>query len=659
MPNTSKNFNPAYSTIKAIYLTDSYNVGDGKLKNYLNILRQNKECRFERLETVENINDVFPNGSIGVTDLKDIASYIGYNNITNVIIQFFDGSRWNCDITSASYSSNAASDTEDNIFVIHFTNGYYRYFSSNTLTELMSGWGYSRPTVFTIDEFVTLLKTKIFGINSGYNDSASNYFLYKPLIPFNDREETIPDNAVEMLNYVSTAAVGTTGEAPNFLFWTSFGGDVNFKYFQRDLTLDPSYKTIDADYRNIAVFNGDAVLQKLSDKKIYRKAYFFATNPAFQWISKNYYYVRKTPKYLDELPTELLAEDADTVPYTTGNLAFHFQDDGEKYNIDIITIDGRGNTAPKGGDRLMVENRWGYFDGNNPTNNKSNPSFLSNNYGTNDAYQKLNFMGITGYMPFLDSPDMWKNMFDLTPIHPNYPEPLTSKIVQGKDTYLDKIMQIRYYVSNYLNYYDGPLPLDGSTGGDRLTKLRQIEKQNFVMYSLCCMGNSEDCFFAALQRYEIDSTYYSPQGPYQGKGQTGPNGAKYYRYKWNKLNFTSGVSGLTSAYGNISGITGNTYEGHQIEQWSLDPSIKSSDTQDKTWAINLNERGLTGNYLPPGWVPITSTTSNFKYRPIGAKDSNVGDYGDIVHIARVCIQQVGPNDQIIYFWAENVLDGTC
>ena len=25
------------------------------------------------------------------------------------------------------------------------------------------------------------------------------------------------------------------------------------------------------------------------------KAYFLASNPAYQWISKNYYYIRKTP----------------------------------------------------------------------------------------------------------------------------------------------------------------------------------------------------------------------------------------------------------------------------------------------------------------------------------------------------------------------------
>jgi hypothetical protein len=510
----------------------------------------------------------------------------------------------------------------------------------------MSGWGYNRPTVFSVDELVTLLRTKIFGSTGGYQDSASNYFLYKPLIPFNNREETLPDNAVEFLNYISTGAVGATAASPNFLFWTGFGGNVNFKHFSRNITKDPSYATINANYRNIAVFDGDSVVQKLSDGKYYRKAYFLATNPAFQWISKNYYYVRKTPKYLDEIPASIGVSGGST--YTTANLAFHFQDDGQKYNIDIITIDGRGYTAPSGGDRLVPENTWGYFDGGSPTNNKSITNLLSNNYGTNESYQKLNFMGVTGYMPFLDSPDMWKNMFDMTPIHPDYPNAQTSPPKAGSATILDTVMKIRDYVNKDLNYYNGPLPLDGTTSGDRLSKLRQIEAQNFVMYSLCCMGSANDCFFALLQKYEVDNT-----SPVTGI----PNNAKKYRYKWNKVVF-SNPSGVSGACGGSGGSTGNTYP-NKIESWYLDPSIKSNETQDNTWAINLNERGLSAGYLPPGWV--TTTNNNFSYRPIGMPNNQtaITNSGDISHIARVCIEQVDGNNQVIYFWAENVVDGTC
>jgi hypothetical protein len=74
-------------------------------------------------------------------------------------------------------------------------------------------------------------------------------------------------------------------------------------------------------------------------------------------------------------------------------------------------------------------------------------------------------------------------------------------------------------IAKGLNYYNGPLPLDGTTSGDRLSKLRQIEAQNFVMYSLCCMGKKENCFFAVLQRYEPDTAYYGSTGT----GGTGGN----------------------------------------------------------------------------------------------------------------------------------------
>jgi hypothetical protein len=202
------------------------------------------------------------------------------------------------------------------------------------------------------------------------------------------------------------------------------------------------------------------------------------------------------------------------------------------------------------------------------------------------------------------------------------------------------------------------IPISGSTF-TRLDALREIEAQNFVMYSLCCMGQKEDCFFAVLQKYEVDSAYYGANA--QFTPPTPPNDGKYYRYKWNKINFGSGNSGATcgGCSGGVStGTGGATYDSHLVEKWCLDPFIKSNDTQDETWAINLNERGLTGSYLPPGWS--STTTSSFKFRPIGANvNSSISTSGDIFHIARVCINQTGANSRVIYFWAENILDGTC
>ena len=657
MPNTQSQFNPAYSTIKSIF------VGG------LEITKQNTECRFERIEIVENITEVLPRGTVVVTDLKDIVSYVNNNSIDKVIIEFFDGKKWDCDVTSVSYVNNAGSDSDDTIVAINFTNHYYKYFSTNSLNFLL---GFKKPKVFYINELVTQLR-HTFGVipESGWNDSASNYFLYKPLSPYYSGEESIPDNAIELFNYLSTGAIDKFGE-PNFMFWTGMAGDVNFKSFKRNILEDASYTSMDAEIRNVGIFKGDSVIQKLSDKKQYRKAYFVASNPAYQWISKNYYYIRKTPKYLDSLPEITIPDglseeeqatakiDAENTTKNTAlkNLAFQFQDDGQKYNIDVVTVSGRGTNAPQGGDQLIPENVWGYYDGQVSGTGKSISNTISNQYGVGSNYKSLSLMGLDGFMPFLDSPDMWKNMFDVTPIHPDYPDNIDADpdtTVSGLETNLQKVMDIRYDV------FSGGVS-GASAAAGRLEKIREIEAQNFVMYSLCCMGKHEDCFFAVLQRYEPDNTYY---GVTCAPDPTLPGSAKFYRYKWNKILFEPGHEGLTcgtcgssdsSGGASLSGCT--TYS-HQLEKWCLDPSKKSSSTQDDTWAINLNERGLSGAYLPPGWVSPTSTS--FKFRPVGANTSSaIGvNGGDIKHIARVCIEQIDAKTRVTSFWIENVLDGIC
>lgn len=672
MANTQSRFNPAYSTIKSIYLGD------------LDILRQNTECQFERLEIVENINDVLPSGALLVKDKQDIASAIELNAVTTLTIEFFNGDTWDCDITSVSYSNNAASDSEETLLVINFTNHYYRYFSTNSLNQLL---GYKSPQVYTVDEFVAQM-VFTFGERpeaKGYRDSASNYFLYRPFIPFNNREEALPDNAIEMMNYLSTMAVDQN-KNPNFFFWTSMNGAFNFKSFSREMVAGEDEEPV-----NVAVYNGDSVEERLSDGKQYRKAYFLATNPAYQWISKNYYYIRKTPKYLDTnnvtVPDGLSGDalsDAINAAQNNAlkNLTFQFQDDGQKYNIDVVSVAGRATEAPSGGDLIYPENSWGYYDGGTPTNDRSITNMLGNQYGMESSYGVLNLMGDKGYMAFLDSPDMWKNMFDLTPIHPHYPNEndtdatSATSIIPGVNTNLQKVMDIRYNTFKALttgncgsSEFAGPTgPTGSSKIQNTIEQLRKIEQQNFVIHSLCCMGKKEKCFFAVLQRYEPDTAYYGATGTggtggnFQPQTETTPelpSGAKFYRYKWNKILFSSGISGACGSASGACGGSGNTYYPHLLEQWSLDPSEKSNDSQDATWAINLNERGLTGAYLPPGWSN-TSTASGFAYRPIGAPaESTFEESANIMHIARVCIEQIDPNNSVTYFWAENVVDGTC
>jgi hypothetical protein len=377
--------------------------------------------------------------------------------------------------------------------------------------------------------------------------------------------------------------------------------------------------------------------------KLYRKIYFFNTDPAYQFISKNYYYIRKTPKVLDVLPPGLCAGSCGGVSEKDkriySDLTYHFQDEGEKFNIELITR-APGATAIPGSDQLHYTNHWGYYDDLTSMDFISNLTHLGHVFGTDSAYKNMNLMGSSGYMPYVDNTEMWKNMFDLTPLDPNFPN---DPEIIGSNTNLQKIINGRY------NSF-----VKGICGAQKQLDLyRKIELQNFVSYVLCCMGKEtkENCFFAALTRYELDST----RGV---SGATGISGGNVYRYRWNELQF-SGNSGACGASGvcGASGACGGIYF-HQIENWKP-LGLASSPTQDETWAINLNERGITGNYLAPGWVP-SCLPSGFNYRPIGESGITFtpGTGGDIYHIAKICKYTDGEN-VLYYFTAENVVDGCC
>lgn len=649
MPNTSPPFNPAYSTISAI------NIGS------INILKQNTQCLFERLELVENVNEIFPTGVVIVKDFQDIVSFIKSNSIDTITIQFFNGNVWKTDITSVSYINNAASDTEEALVGIYITNPYYKKAQQ---TSMNSELGFHKPKVFLIDEFVTEVATKCFNGARGWIDYTDNYVVYKPTNTISERQESVSDNAVQYLNYLSTYAVDIVNKKPNYMFWTEFDGSVNFKYFYNNVQDDSSYGSIDSDYRRIAVFDGESVIQKLTDGKQYRKAYFYTTNPGYQFISKNYYYINKTPKILDVIPSGLCADNGELDSYIYKTLSYQFQDEGQKYNIQLYVSGASGFVIP-GSDQLFYDHHWGYFDGGDSINDASYHTHLGQDFGTTDIYAGFNFMGSSGYMPYVDNTEMWKNMFDLTAVHPNIPN---AGRPRGSDTNLQKVIDIRY--NNYLA---------GASGQQgRLEFLRNLEIQNFIMYSLCCMGQRDDCFFAVLQRYEVDNT----------KGFSGTNNYMY-RYKWNKIIWdpTAGLTGGTGATGGTGptqtgpeeedivdppfqslagpsgasgssggyGPTGATIYFHHLESWVLD-SLKSGETQDESWAINVNERGLSADYLPPGWIASPLPTG-FRYRAIGAKKPGL-TAEDIKHIARICKYSDGLN-YFYYFIAENVVDGIC
>ena len=151
MANRESQFNPAYSTIKAIYLSDS----EGSSQSTLNIARQNTECQFEKIEFVENVNDVFPNGVLVVRDTKDIVSRLRQYNVSKIVVEFFNSTRWDLDITSVSYINNAASDTEENFVGIYFSNKYYKLSQTTSLNKELYTL---KPNVLRLHELVDSIK---------------------------------------------------------------------------------------------------------------------------------------------------------------------------------------------------------------------------------------------------------------------------------------------------------------------------------------------------------------------------------------------------------------------------------------------------------------------------------------------------------------------
>lgn len=654
------NGNPFFSSIKNIYLSNS-----GGL--FLNISRQNAECQFERMELFESINELMPKGALIVRDTIDIVSYIDKNLINNVRLEFQDGTYSDLDISSITHITNAASDTEENFISINLTNKFYKFMQRSAMLDLLP---YNNPQVFKISDFVGFVSGHL-GITLGIPvptkvDETSNYIVYRPLNTFEDRNEYATTNILQYLNYISSYATDLQNIKPRYVFWTDWNNQLVLKYFADNVNLDAnSYDSVltNKNYR-YAIYDGDVPIIKMNSQngKYFKKIYFMSSDPADQYISKNYYYIKKTPKILDYAPVGA------TLAHTVRSLSYQYQDEGEKYNIELISSN-KTNAMVLGADQITYDNHWGYYNYKLRPNGKSNLTHIGDDFGTSLLYSGMTYGGISGYFPYVDNIEMWKMMFDFTEIHPNYPDTsvLTNATISGGQTNLQKVLDIRY------NTFKQNI----ETNNERLETLRKIERENFVMYVLCCMSKQEECFFAKLTKYELDKTY--------GCGLSGGNcadisriggisGATYipYRYNWVKLNFNSQY-GETGPSGTL-GSGGTAYFFHNIEAWKEDPLIRGSTFQDNSWAINLNERSIGNSYLPPGWV--ANLPQNFKWRPIGAITKSGtfnGASGDIRHIVKMCAlpvsdllldsRQLVPSNYIgqyvYYFTAENVVDGEC
>lgn len=614
--------------------------------------RNNAECKFTRLEMEESVFEIYPVGALVVRDTGDIVNFIQNNQIDSILVLFNDDTEPRLlSITSTASVTNAASDSEDSFISINFTNSFYKLSQKTSAADVLITTDTIEDRVYTIEELFTSANTKIQELlddtktHIGTLNPADNFFSLKQLNVGNNKLNlSVTDNAFQYLNYLSSLAVDKDSYEPRFMFWTEFGDYINFKHFPSTLSDDTAgvAKYNSKNYR-YSVYNGDSPTQQSTNGKTYKKIYVLNTDPTNQWVSKNYVYVRKTPKFLDSIPPEI----TDPVKYTTKALTFHFQDDGEKYNIETIASNGLYGGITSGADEVFYDKDWGWVSDTNTTNDKAPATHGSGEFGLAKTYSTNDYMGHSGYFSRADNTEMWKNMFDMTSIHPDYPRPPSTDPKDKPDTSTFYYNQIQ---KNLTELYKG-----SSYSPDNLETRRKIERENFVLYVLCCLGDDET-FFANLIRYEPDKLVADYAAETSTTQSMGPD--LKWRYKWEGLKF---INAAGSTYWSL------------MELWETDETNMAGVSQD-TWAINLNERtaGLGDpKYLPPGWV---AEVGGFKYRPIGCNTSIVNSTGatiaHIVKMYRTSAEKMAMDGNITvpselrgkalyYFSAENVVDGSC
>lgn len=657
LPTNIQNLNPLYSKIRNIVLKR-----DGSTSS-LSLLdrEENIYCQFEKIEFLESVFDVLPKGSLVVRDTSDIITYIKNQNYDTIVVTYIDNSVHYYSITSTTYMNNAASERDENFVSINFSNHLYKFSEQNSLTNTLNN---PKPNIDFIHKQVEKIVTGIKNIvSSTFSDSTDvtaeidetdNFSLYKPLNCTEYRTELATDNVLQYLSYLSTASIDKIDKLPRFLFWTGFDNKIYFKYFNQT----PDSDTDEISYMSskklrFAVYDSDSPSLSIPrGGPAYRKIYVLTTDPADQFISKKYFYVRKTPKVFNVSNTDVAKK-----------LMYQFQDEGERYDIQIINSDGIINSVPKGANEMIYSGHWGYYDSLNTLDNVAQPVLIGKQFGSDSSYLNTSFMGLNRAFPFVDNPEMWKHQYDLTQLHPNLPT-TTSFSVNSNN--LQRILNIRYDIYNTTN----GLPR-------QLNEIRKIERQNFISYVLCCLADNEkpdETFFAAITGYIPE-----PGGPI---GVT--EEPLTYRYYWSKLNLI--VPSLIPLPPNNNNNPFRKFEDDAI--WELDPDVGTSPPDLTTFAFNLNERtnffdGVGGNgYYAPGWHAdsiVVNELTRVKYRPIS---QNTGDLQTSVtalskrHIVKMTktsilrlLKSAGETnadvleyyaDKYLYtFDAQNVVDGLC
>lgn len=272
--------------------------------------------------------------------------------------------------------------------------------------------------------------------------------------------------------------------------------------------------------------------------------------------------------------------------------------------------------ADSGYSSLSYENWYGYYTVNDVNNNFMNSTLLGLEYGTRELYASDSFFGVNAIVPFIDTPEMWKNMFDLTPVHPDLGTSITA-YPDGKETNLQKIYDIRNVSKSQQT---------------KSEKIKEAEKLNFIYYVLCCLQNKteepEESFFACITGWEADTD--NPQIGFN-------NESLVYRYRWKRIGVNLNSSNLTD-FSNFTLPESDTW---------IYTGEESSEDDFTTFAINLNERknqadSPTTGYYAPGWYAanmMEQLFENVSYRPIANRTGDLtesqADTGECFHIVKM------------------------
>jgi len=611
-------YTPLDSPIKSIFLGS------------FNIIPQNDLCRFEKIEFTESVFDLFPTGCLVVRDLNDVVTYVknlsaGDPTNKNFTITYDNGNSETFYINGIVHLNNAAAETEENFIGINFTNKLFLLNQNLSTTNLLRSSGF--PQVYNIETFYSDMVAKIkqasntTGVdvprltNLG-SRKFSNVIAYRPINPLESKTDEASENPIQYMNYISSLACDSTTSQPRFLFWTGFNNNINLKYFSETIASEPVYGYYGVYQQDIPSLQSAGALRK--------KIYVLTTSPTYQYLNRQYYYTRKTPKLLNKSASTSTTSDETIL------MNHQFLDDGTKYDIEFVVesgiVDNLSGTI--GLSSLDYTNHYGYYKQNDTFTPYGNSTLLGMEYGVSDVYANKNIMGVDAPYPFIDNPEMWKNMWDMTPIHPNLGTSTTGSIT-ATSTNLQKVFQVREL---------------SKTSTSKLEKIKEIELQNFVYYVLCCLKEpidqieQEETFFACLTGWQIDTT----------NPKLGLNGEPLiYRYAWKRI-------GVNLLFNDINFFNFTNPESSTWQQMD-----EGSDPADiETWAININERknsrlggDVLSAYYAPGWYVQNLTEPVFKdsvtYRPIGNRGSSLEEYVDGTTCRHIVMMRKIPFIQIV------------